>query len=573
MLLSRLHTISAAILLGLLLALARAPAAQEQTTVSNVFFNTNLRVAIEDLAAQAGVNIIAGPAVQGVVSVEFEDVTVRKALDLMVAGTEYLVYEDPNYYLVYAPDAQSGLLRSVSETEVVQISNLPANTARDLLADPLQRYVQADDTSRTISITAPPQIIERIRQDLEKIDTPAETATRVIPIQNLDAQTALQALPRSLRNYARLDAERNAVVVSAPPQLARNVADQLAEIDVPTLSERADDDAFSETRIIKLDYVSATTASNLLPERFTDYVKVDETTNAVSISAPAEESDEIAGYIEAIDTERQHVMLDARVVVLDRSDLLNFGVDWDFPTAQAGTFTDDTTGAPDFPYALQIGYTPSRQFTQALSLNLNLLSRNDEAAIVASPKVLAQDGREAQISITTEEFFEVTGDESAFVRAELEKIETGTIMYIKPRIGNDGDLTLDLRIEVSDVIARGEQNLPVVSRRKARSTVQIENGGTAAVAGLVDTRSQTAIDGVPSASRLPLIGNAFGTDELDRRERQVAVFVTATLVEDGDPLFTNGRRQGPAPEKVDEAAYREELEQALKLIEPGPKAE
>lgn len=573
MLSSRLPAVAAAIALALALALARVPAAQEQTTVSNVFFNTNLRVAIEDLAAQVGVNIIAGPAVQGVVSIEFENVTVRKALELLVAGTEYLVYEAPDYYLVYAPDAQSGLMRSVSETDVVQISNLPATTARDLLAPPLQRYVQADDRSRTISITAPPQIIERIRKDLDKIDTPSQTATRVIPIQNLDAQTALQTLPENLRDYARLDDERNAVVVSAPPQLARNIANQLAEIDVPTPTARADDAAFAETRVIKLDYVSATTASNLLPKRFSDYVKVDETTNAVSISAPAEESREIAGYIDAIDTERQHVMLDARVVVLDRSDLLNFGVDWDFPTAQAGTFTDDTTGAPDFPYALQIGYTPSRQFTQALSLNLNLLSRNDEAAIVASPKVLAQDGREAQISITTEEFFEVTGDESAFVRAELEKIETGTIMYIKPRIGNDGDLTLDLRIEVSDVIARGEQNLPVVSRRKARSTVQIENGGTAAVAGLVDTRSQTAIDGVPSASRLPLFGNAFGTDELDRRERQVAVFVTATLVEDGDPLFRDGRREAPAPKEVDEKAYRAELEAALKSIDANSKAE
>src|SRR3546814_18065748 len=98
-----------------------------------------------------------------------------------------------------------------------------------------------------------------------------------------------------------------------------------------------------------------------------------------------------------------------------------------------------------------------------------------------------------------------------------------------------------MTIEVSDVIARGEQNLPVVSRRIAHSSMQIESGGTAAVAGLVDTRAQFGERGIPGARNLPFLGRVFSTDTLIHQARQVAVFVTATLVDQDDRRFIVGK--------------------------------
>jgi type II secretory pathway component GspD/PulD (secretin) len=132
-----------------------------------------------------------------------------------------------------------------------------------------------------------------------------------------------------------------------------------------------------------------------------------------------------------------------------------------------------------------------------------MLTANEEGTIIASPQVMAQDGREAEIRVTTEEWFQITSDVGTFLRADLREIETGTILGITPRIGPNGDLTLDMNIEVSDVVSRGQSNLPVVSRRTARSTVQIESGGTAAVAGLVDTRSQVGMEGAPGLASIP----------------------------------------------------------------------
>jgi type II secretory pathway component GspD/PulD (secretin) len=257
-------------------------------------------------------------------------------------------------------------------------------------------------------------------------------------------------------------------------------------------------------------------------------------------------------------------MLDARVVILERADLLDFGAEWKLPTVTAGGVLSDVAG---FPWALQIGFSPGREFTNALSLTLNLLTQNNEATIIASPQVLAQDGKQAEIKVTTEEYFQITSDAAGtYIRSELEKIETGTILGITPQVGPNGELTLDMNIEVSDVVARGEENLPVVSRRTARSTVQIQSGGTAAIAGLVDTRSQFGRAGIPNASNLPILGSAFRTDTLKHYARQVAVFVTATLVDEHGKVFETGRRKAPPVHVVDDAAYLLDLEAALNSL-------
>jgi type II secretory pathway component GspD/PulD (secretin) len=123
-----------------------------------------------------------------------------------------------------------------------------------------------------------------------------------------------------------------------------------------------------------------------------------------------------------------------------------------------------------------------------------------------------------------------------------------------------------MNIEVSDVVGRGEQNLPVVNRRTAHSTVQIQNGGTAAIAGLVDTRSQSGDAGIPGFANVPLLGTAFRTKTLNHQTRQVAVFITATIVNEHDPAFRNGDPPHPAAQVADPNVYRQELSNALQVL-------
>jgi len=215
---------------------------------------------------------------------------------------------------------------------------------------------------------------------------------------------------------------------------------------------------------------------------------------------------------------------------------LNLGLQWDWPGISAGTYSNSELhggqrgSSSRWPWGIQVGYTTGKEFTNSLLLTLNLLSENDEATVVASPHVMAQDGKEAQIKVVTEEYFKITEESSYYTRFELETIETGTILTITPRIGDNNEITLEMITEVSDVIARGEDNLPIVTRRSTKNTVRIEDGGTAAVAGLMDTRKRIQNSKAPGLGDIPILGLFFNNTNKSESKRQVAVFITARLM-------------------------------------------
>lgn len=540
--------------------------AQPVPNVDNVFFQTDLRQALEDMSAQTGVNIIADPSVNGIVSVSLEDVPLDKALELVLAGTGYRVAERSGYYLVFSPDTAADFFTDVAETRLIRLKNLTPDSARSLLSQPLQRYVTVDAASDRLAITAPPDVLSRIESDLRLLDRGDDIETSFYALEFIRSENARSLLPSNLQRYVRIDPERNTIAITAPGKNRVEILSMLRRLDVPRAPASTDAPDVHRTRIVKLQHARAENTLALLPAALSDYVRADAESNTLAVSAPRHLVDGIMADIHSIDVPRRHVMLDARVVVLERADLLDFGTDFRWPQVSAGgAFADNI----DFPWAVRIGYSPSREFTNALSLTLNFLSTNQQATIISSPQVLAQDGITSEIRVTTEEFFQIVAEDAVFARAQLEQIETGTILSITPRVGGNGGLTLDMNLEVSDVVGRGNDNLPVVSRRTAQSTVRIEDGGTAAVAGLVDTRSQMQQRGIPGTQSVPLLGRLFGTESLNHQARQVAIFVTATIVSEDGQRFQTGSQPAPVIRNVSDEQYRAELEAALSGMSGG----
>ena len=307
----------------------------------------------------------------------------------------------------------------------------------------------------------------------------------------------------------------------------------------------------SETRRVKMNYVTAEAAVGLLSTAFKPYVQAEigqpgVDTYLVAVTAPPALMERIIADLKKIDKIRKQILLDARIVTMERGNLLNLGVSWTWPTISAGFFGTDLQGRTsglglmDFggkvASGFSIGYTPDSTFTNALTATLNLLATNDEATIIANPQVLAQDGKVAEISVMTEEYYFMTGNQNQTVGffnyySELEKVQSGTKLNITPHIGDNDEITLALAIEVSDSIASGrESGLPVVTRRTSTNTVRIKDGGTVALAGLTENRTRTEKRRTPGLSKLPIIGGLFKNTSDEGASREIAVFVTAHLI-------------------------------------------
>lgn len=333
-------------------------------------------------------------------------------------------------------------------------------------------------------------------------------------------------------------------------------------------SAKITDDMFpivSETRRVTMNYISAQAAVGLLSTAFKPYAQAEQSapgtaTYTVVVTAPTALMNRIISDLKQIDRLPSQILLDARIVVMDRGDLLNMGVEWGFPKIKAGFFGSDHKGrgtleTPDFggtwPWGVQFGYSPDATFTNSLELALNLLVQNGEATIVAKPQVMAQDGRLSTIKVVTEEYYMLSAPESLgayYMRTELAQIESGTTLTITPHIGDNDDITLRITVEVSDSIPRGRgSDLPVVTRRTSENTVRIKDGGTVTVAGLTENRTRKDLKRVPGLSKLPVVGPLFKNTNNESASREVAVFITAHIVPEGRQTQTLGfGERGPS---------------------------
>ena len=322
------------------------------------------------------------------------------------------------------------------------------------------------------------------------------------------------------------------------------------EVGLPTANAVTWPTAFDdmvETRTVTLNNITPLRAKNLLSSYYSYYVMADSDPNShmVTIQAPGAMADRIAASIRKFDQDQrpQQVMIDARIVAMESTDLMDLGVEWQFPQVQAGLFTDSYTlgdkaaGLIDTatPWGFSMGYSPDRSFTNSLLMYLNMLEQQGKADIVSNPQMLALDGRPSKFENTIEDYIVLTGPTSAsyYVQAEFQTITSGTTLSVTPRVGDNGDITLYLSVEVSETATESPvTGLPRVNRRRSTGTAMVQDGGTVALAGLTETRSQTINQSVPGLSKLPLLGPLFRNKSTDASTKEIAVFITAYMVKD-----------------------------------------
>lgn len=145
---------------------------EEQPLITNVFYETDLREALAAISGQTGINIIADQTVSGFITLELIDVPFEEALRRILAPLGFTFRKMVGYYLVGAayPDNPSFPLLSV--TEKVVPNYLKAKNVPPLLSSFYQPFIKLDTETNTLAITASPEIIQRIKQDLAKIDVP-----------------------------------------------------------------------------------------------------------------------------------------------------------------------------------------------------------------------------------------------------------------------------------------------------------------------------------------------------------------------------------------------------------------
>ena len=297
----------------------------------------------------------------------------------------------------------------------------------------------------------------------------------------------------------------------------------------------------------RLDYLPIHTAPTemleLLSEKNKQFVRVAPKRNMLIIEAPSEIAREIYDELQRFDQPVPQVVLEAMVVVVSPDSGFQFG-----SNIRQGVQPLD--GDADISLAID-GLALSGNLSGAVISNLfrrfavtsffiRALEQEGYLTIRATPHVMAKHGEKAEISIARETFFSIQPpDSQQFFRQDIQKVEAGISLIITPTIRGDNvtmviekaEVSEDIRATVSDPAVNNP--FPLINRRQVSTTVNVKDGETIVIGGLMQNQLVDRVSAVPVISNIPLIGRFFRQITQEEQAAEVVVFISPRVVKNG----------------------------------------
>ncbi|MDR1434202.1 hypothetical protein [Candidatus Endomicrobiellum devescovinae] len=159
---------------------------------------------------------------------------------------------------------------------------------------------------------------------------------------------------------------------------------------------------------------------------------------------------------------------------------------------------------------------------------LKVLEENGAAKVLSQPKLVTKPGANAKFMVGGEIPIVATGVGTSSVKWK----EYGIIIDIKPTVSKDGKIDIVIEIELSriDHSVQVAGGYPAIRKRKASSHLQIKDGDTMVLAGLIETTKTKTRKGVPFLCNIPVLGLLFGVTRYNEEKTNVLIFVTTKLI-------------------------------------------
>jgi pilus assembly protein CpaC len=202
-----------------------------------------------------------------------------------------------------------------------------------------------------------------------------------------------------------------------------------------------------------------------------------------------------------------------------------------------GNFLNEPIG-PDqtFSDAMNIYlFSPDAQ----LGLFINALKSKGLLKSLAEPNLLAVDGQEASFLAGGEFPYPVLQGSANNNAVTIVFKEFGIRLNFTPTIMNSGTIRLHVAPEVSALDFSGGLevagfSIPTLLSRKAETEVELRDGQTFAIAGLIDNALVQNISKVPVLGDIPILGALFRSKEIREDRSELLVLVTPQLVQPAD---------------------------------------
>jgi type II secretory pathway component GspD/PulD (secretin) len=372
-----------------------------------------------------------------------------------------------------------------------------------------------------------------------------------IRFENVSAQEALTAV---LENYGL------ALVKEPKSKISR----------ITIKDPKAEDPLVS--RIVQLKYSDPSNLVGIVKTTLSSRstVVADQRTSQLIINTTEKEIDTVLPLIEKLDTATKQVLIEAKLLETGKNPSTIKGIDWSGTlNAQTINFGNNLQQKPvedklsvnrplasSFPKLMvdtAKGFNPATAFLDAdgVSAVLSFLNKESDTEVVATPRAVTLDNQLATLAVTKAvPIFQITpGSANSPAGATINYTNLGVILYVTPRIAADNNISLKVTPEVSNIDSVDKQFLNgtlntanIYSIRRIETSVMIPSGNTLVMGGLVNDSKTHDMVKVPLLGDIPFINGAFRWERKIRNKQNLLIFITPTVVDDGDfQASTSGR--------------------------------
>ena len=277
-------------------------------------------------------------------------------------------------------------------------------------------------------------------------------------------------------------------------------------------------------------------------------VMVEERTNSLIITAEEKYHQAVVSMLVELDKRSPQILLEAKVVEITLDQNSRMGLQWQqllnvLPMA-ALTFSDPTTFATgstvvDNAQNLLSGSLGGINYAlldpKNYSFMVNLLASDSDARVLASPHLMASNNMEANLRIVDEipVLKETRLDTNNQPIETYDREKVGLEVKLKPTIASNRDVTLDLEISNSNVIAGAGgsgNNQHTITERLVKTHVIIKDKHTLVISGLIRDDVSGGNSGVPELKDLPGVGPLFGSQQKQKKSTELLILITPYVI-------------------------------------------
>lgn len=413
---------------------------------------------------------------------------------------------------------QSGINVVVDGTVVphpvtLRLNHVPFNVAMDTIE---HGYGLAQAWENGVLHIGPPETINRM------FPASASISQRMFALSNADATFVAAALQNVLPTGTIIiaDPRTGTVLVKSDPNTIATANEIVSRLDKPRFNSESYSTVAIPMNNMKASDALAILRTELIPNPSQSLAASDHP-NAVLATGSQDFIASAKGLLFEIDRPGKQVRFKVRVTDISPiNDTSNVGVL--FGGISAGGAIAGGSGST---------FTAFANKTLPINATLNLLASTSQAKILAEPEISTLDNEKAVLNVGEQYPISVFNPQTG--TNEVQFINAGVNLTVTPIIGGDGDITVTLDTDYSQILSF-VNSYPVIGTRHVANVFRVGSDETIVIAGLFEDISSDTVQKVPVLGDIPILGTIFRNRTKSHTRDEIVFLITPHIVDPSD---------------------------------------